>query len=83
MIALHDSAAGPNKEAFHRYLNNFDAVDCEAKLLDALSGCHDLMPNRYAEQLALPPGSTYRDAVELLLCSWTSTLRAPGEHSFD
>jgi hypothetical protein len=83
LIALHNFRSGPDKEAFHRYLADFDAVDCEAALLDSLSNCSDLLPKRYADSLGLPPGSAYRDAVQLLLCSWTPSLRAPGEHSFD
>jgi hypothetical protein len=83
LIALRNFAAGPNKEAFHRYLGDFDAVDSDAELLDSLRDCTDVMPQRYAEQLALPPGSTYRDAVRLLLCSWSTALRDPGEHAFD
>jgi len=83
LIALRNFSAGPDKEAFHRYLSDFDAVDSEAELLDSLSNCADVLPDQYADKLALPPGSTYRDAVRLLLCGWTSTLRAPGEHSFE
>lgn len=83
MIALRNFSAGPDKDAFHRYLSDFDAVDCEAELLDAFYDCTDVLPNRYAELLLLPPGSTYRDAVRLLVCSWNSALRAPDEHSFD
>jgi len=83
LIALRNFSAGPDKEAFHRYLYDFDAADSEAELLAALRDCTDVMPNCYAELLALPPGSTYRDAVQLLLCHWTGTLRATEEHSFD
>ena len=83
MIALGNFPPGPDKEAFHRYLSDFSAVDCEAELLDSLSHCADPLPIRYAEMLSLPAGSTYRDAVQILLSSWTSTLRSPGEHSFD
>lgn len=83
MIALRNFAAGPDKAAFHRYLSDFEAVDSETELLDSLRNCADVLPNQYAEKLALPHGSTYRDAVQLLFCGWTSTLRAPGEHSFD
>jgi hypothetical protein len=83
LIALRNFPLGPDKEAFHRYLNDFGAVDCEAALLHALADCNDALPNRYAEQLALPLGSTYRDAAQLLLCSWSTTLRAPGQRSCD
>ena len=83
LIAFRNSPAGPDKEAFHRYLADFDAVDREAELFDALYDCTDVLPNRYAELLFLPPGSTYRDAVRLLLSSWNSTLRDPDEHAFD
>jgi hypothetical protein len=83
LVALRNFSAGPDKEAFHRYLSDFDAIDSEAELLNSLSRCTDVLPNHYADMLSLPPASTYRDAVQVLLCSWTSTLRAPGEHSFD
>ena len=83
MVALRTFSAGPDKEAFHRYLSDFEAVEHEADLLDALRDCSDALPHRYADALGLPPCSTYRDAVQLLLCSWSGTLRAPGEHSFD
>jgi hypothetical protein len=83
LIALREFTAGPDKEAFHRYLGDFDAVECEAELFDALGDCADVLPNHFAVQLGLPAGSTYRDAVQLLLCSWSNTLRAPGEHLFD
>src|SRR5438477_11969352 len=83
LIALHNFSAGPDEEAFHRYLADFDSVDREAELFDALYDCTDVLPNRYAELLFLPPGSTYRDAVRMLLSSWNSALRSPDEHLFD
>ena len=83
MIAFRNFSTGPDKEAFHRYLADFHNVDREAELFDALYDCTDVLPNRYAELLFLPPGSTYRDAVRLLLSSWNGPLRAPDEHSFD
>ena len=83
LIALHNFSAGPDKEAFHRHLADFDAADREAELFDALYDCTDVLPNRYAELLFLPPGSTYRDAVRMLVSSWNSALRSPDEHSFD
>lgn len=83
MIAIRSSAAGPDKEAFHRYLSGFDGIAEEAALLDALHDCTDVIPHRYAELLFLPPGSTYRDAVRMLLASWNSVLRAPDDASFD
>jgi hypothetical protein len=83
LIALRNFHAGPDKEAFHRYLGDFDTVEQEAELLDALYDCTDVLPNRYAELLFLPPGSTYRDAVRMLLSSWNSALRSPDEYSFD
>jgi hypothetical protein len=83
LIAFRNFSSGPDKEAFHRYLADFDAVDREAELFDALYGYTDMLPNRYAELLFLPPGSTYRDAVRLLVSSWNGPLRAPDEHLFD
>lgn len=83
MIALRNFSAGPDKEAFHRYLADFDAVENEAELFDNLYDCTDVLPHRYAQLLFLPPGSTYRDAVRLLLCSWNGCLRSPDELSFD
>jgi hypothetical protein len=49
LIALRNFHAGPDKEAFHRYLADFDAVDREAELFDALYDCADVLPIRYAE----------------------------------
>jgi hypothetical protein len=83
LIAFRNFSAGSDKEAFHRYLADFDAVDREAELFDALYDCTDLLPNCYAELLFLPPRSTYRDAVRLLLSSWNGPLRALDEHLFD
>ena len=83
LIAFRYFSAGPQKEAFHRYLADFDNFDREAELFDALYDCTDVLPNRYAELLFLPPGSTYRDAVRLLVSSWDSALRGPDGHSFD
>ena len=83
LIALRNFSAGPDKEQFHRYLADFDAVEHEAELFDALYDCTDVLPNRYAELLFLPPGSTYRDAVRMLLSSWNSALRGPDEQSID
>ena len=82
MIAFRNFSAGPDKEQFHRYLTDFDAVKQEAALFDALYDCSDVMPSRYAELLFLPPGSTYRDAVRLLISSWNSCLRSPDDSSF-
>jgi hypothetical protein len=83
LIAIRHFPADPDKEAFHRYLRDFSAVECEVELLASLSKCSDVLPNECADQLALPPGSTYRDAVQLLLCPWTTTMRAPGGVSFE
>jgi hypothetical protein len=83
LIAHRPFHAGPDQEAFHAYLSDFDTVENEAALFDALYDCTDVLPNRYADLLFLPPGSTYRDAVRMLLSSWNSVLRSPDEHSFD
>jgi hypothetical protein len=83
LIALRNFAAGPDKEVFHRYLTDFAAVDREAELFDTLHDCTDVLPFRYAELLFLPPGSTYRDAVRMLMSSWNSASRSPDDHSFD
>jgi hypothetical protein len=83
LISLRDFHAGPDKEAFHRYLGDFDTVEQEAELFDALYDCTDVLPHCYAELLFLPLGSTYRDAVRMLLSSWNSALRAPDDLSFD
>ena len=83
LIALRNSSAGPDKEAFHRYLADFGTVDREAELFDTLYDCTDVLPNCYAELIFLPPGSTYRDAVRLLLSSWNGPLRAPDEYLID
>jgi hypothetical protein len=83
LIALRDFPIGPDKEAFHRYLHDFEAEAGEAELLNSLRDCCDLLPRRYAELLALPAGSTYCDAVALLLSHWTTTLRASANPPFD
>lgn len=83
LIALHTFSAGPDKEAFHRYLTDFQAVEREAAIFDALYDCADVLPHRYAELLFLPLGSTYRDAVRLLVSSWNSALRSPDDSTFD
>ena len=86
MIAFQQFTNGPDKEAFHRYLADFDAVDREAELFDALYDCTDVLPNRYAELLFLPPGSTYRDAVRLLCrlgmarCAHPTSIRLTSPH---
>lgn len=82
MIALNRVPIGPDKEAFHRYLTDFQAVDGEAELFDALYDCTDVLPKRYADLLFMTPGSTYRDAVRLLLSGWTSTVRRADDSSF-
>jgi hypothetical protein len=63
---------GPDKEAFLRYLDDFDAVADPDALFDELLSCEELLPLRQVETLGLPVGSTYRDAVRLLLGSWNS-----------
>jgi hypothetical protein len=65
--------SGLDKEAFLRYLDNFDAVADPEKLLKELSDCADPLPLRQAQSLGLPVGASYRDAVRLLLGSWTSS----------
>lgn len=74
MIAFARPPVDPDKEAFHRYLQDFRAVENEGKLLDLFITCDDILPPKYAELLFLPPASTYRDAVRLLLSSWNSPL---------
>ena len=71
MISLQPSFTGPDKAAFHRYLEEFGSADDEQALLNSLSQCSDALPAQYADLLGLPPASTYRDAVQMLLASWT------------
>lgn len=71
MISLRPSSAGPEKIAFHRYLEDFDSAEDEQALLNSLAQCGDSLPVRYADLLGLPPASTYRDAVQMLLAPWT------------
>jgi hypothetical protein len=71
LISLRPSSAGPDKTAFHRYLEDFNSADDEQSLLDSLAECGDPLPVRYADLLGLPPAATYRDAVQLLLAPWT------------
>lgn len=71
MIALRPLSNGPDKGAFHRYLEDFGSADDEQALLDALAQCSDALPARYADLLGLPLGATYRDAVRALLAPWT------------
>ena len=70
LIAFPRFTAGPDKQAFHRYLTDFEAVADERALLEALSNCHDAMPADMAALLFLPAGTTYRQAVELLCGAW-------------
>jgi hypothetical protein len=63
---------GPDKEAFLRYLDDFDAVADPSGLLDELLECNDPLPLRQTHTLGLPVGATYRDAVRLLMGSWYS-----------
>ncbi len=77
MIAFHNFSAGPDKEAFHRYLRDFAAADDETELLDSFYDCTDVLPSEYARLLFLPPCATYREAVQLLLASWNGPLRGP------
>jgi hypothetical protein len=70
LIALRSFPAGPDKEAFHRYLVDFRAVHDDAQLLHSLAECNDVLPSQYARLLFLPPGATYREAARLLLSSW-------------
>jgi hypothetical protein len=83
LLAIRTFSSGPDKEAFHRYLDDFDAVECEEQLLHSLADCGDILPNQHAHELGLPPASTYRDAVRLLLSSWTWTKRSSQENLFD
>ena len=87
MIAFARPPVDPDKEAFHRYLKDFHAVENEAALLDLFIACDDILPLKYAELLFLPPASTYRDAVRLLLSSWNGPLSGaydwPGEETED
>jgi len=76
LIALPSFSPGPDKEAFHRYLMDFRAVDDDAQLLDALAECNDVLPSQYARLLFLPPGATYREATRLLLQSWQPSQNA-------
>ena len=71
MIALRPSPAGPDKVAFHRYLEDFGSADDEQALLGSLAHCGDALPARYADLLGLPAAATYRDAVQALLAPWT------------
>ena len=70
MIALQPAPIGPDQLAFHRYLDDFSSVDDDQALLHSLAECSDALPARYADLLGLPPASTYRDAVQLLLAPW-------------
>jgi hypothetical protein len=70
LIAIRPTSIGPDKTAFHRYLEDFGSSDNEQALLDSLAQCSDALPARYADLLGLPPASTYRDAVKLLLAPW-------------
>jgi hypothetical protein len=71
LIALRPTSPGPDKTAFHRYLEDFGSVDDEQALLDSLATCRDALPDRIADLLGLPPTSTYRDAGQLLLAPRT------------
>lgn len=70
MIALRFSSTGPDKAAFHQYLEDFRSVRDDELLLASLADCDDVLPVKYAELLFLPPAATYRDAVRMLVSSW-------------
>lgn len=77
MIALRFPSTGPDKEAFHRYLDDFRSAEDEDALLASFAECDDVLPAKYMNLLFLPPAATYRDAVRMLLSSWipNETLR--------
>ena len=72
LISLRSFDTGPDKDAFLRYLDNFDAVEDPDGLMRELLNCLDPLPLRQTETLGLPVGATYRDAVHLLLNSWSA-----------
>lgn len=78
LIAFPRQPVGPDKQAFHRYLLDFTAED-EAALLEQFCDCTDALPSHYANLLFLPLGSTYRDAVRLLLTSWNGPFGGASE----
>ena len=70
---LTDDDYDPNadtKELFHDWLNNFNATDNEGRLLDELANCADWLPDGIRQNLELPRGSTYADAVALMRAEW-------------
>jgi hypothetical protein len=46
LIALRDFPLGPDKEAFHRYLMDFRAVDDDERLLETFAGCEPRLLDR-------------------------------------
>lgn len=46
LIAIRPSSAGPDKAAFHRYLEDFDSAQDEQTLLASLADCRDALPIR-------------------------------------
>lgn len=61
------------KQTFLSYLRDFSVVENDQELLLQLGSCPDSLPDEAAQELGLPPGSTYAEAVDLLTCRWKPT----------
>ena len=65
--------------AFHVWLESFDAVDNEERLLDSLSRCQERLPAQLCRDFGLPAGSTYAAAAELFLSLWVDAKHGVGD----
>ena len=74
VIFLDDVQTMPQLiEAFHLWLEQFDAVDDERRLLSNLCHCRERLPARLQRDFDLPSDSTYGVAAELFLSLWVDT----------
>ena len=70
------------REQFQDWLDSYEPnrpheIDIQpvASLLDALADCGDVLPADYCDQLEIPKGSTYAQAVEEVRQWWVEDLR--------
>jgi hypothetical protein len=77
-----NNAASHLREPFQAWLGSYEPdrlheIDIRpvASLLDALADCTDVLPADYCDQLDIPKGSTYAQAVEVLRQASQATTR--------
>lgn len=71
------------REQFQEWLDSYEPnrlgeieIESVSALLDALAECGDILPADYCDQLEIPKGSTYGEAVEDLR-QWCGRLQRP------